>query len=373
MATDAQNEKDLNETEAAEATEAETAEAEAEATVDAEGAAAEEAPAEAAPTPAPAKKKKGPSTKSKPKTKKKSSGAYYTKPKEEPAPAPAPKKGLGTGAWVGICAVALVLGLVIGYLIPSGSSSSDSEIIDLAGRTTIEESELDSAIATYEYNGTTYTITAREVLEQSAAIDDLVNDDGTYTLPNTEDILSYAQNHIVLLAADEAGIEVTDDDISELAEDTFGTDDIATIAEYYGIDEDVCEETLTNSAKMSLLRDSVCTVTLPDYPSAPDEADDEDELTVEYAEYIIALVGDEWDSDADTWASTDGDYYSVLSSYEISLAEGASYTAAYQAYYEAYILYYTAYTELYTEWNTYINSLLSEATITIGTLVVISS
>lgn len=369
MATDAKNET-TEENKASEVS-SETTEA-----TESESTATEDASATAASTTTSSttttkKKKSGPSTKSThPKTKVKKSERYaYMKPEPEPEPA-AKSKNLPIWAWVLICCAALVVGLLVGvYAIPTQTG-----IISLSGRTTITEAELDSTIATYTYDGETYSITAREVIEQNESIDDAVNDDGTYDLPNTEDVLSYAQNAIVLAVADEEGIEVTDDDISELANTTFGTDDIETIAYYYGIDEDVAEEVLTNSVKMSKLRDSVVTTELPDLPDEPTEPEDdedEDEATEEYATYIIEIIGDEWDAENDTWASEDGDYYATLSGYEIS-NDSATYAAAYACYEVACTLYVEAYNEQYTEWNTYVNSLLSEATITIGTLVVIS-
>ena len=122
---------------------------------------------------------------------------------------------------------------------------------------------------------------------------------------------------------------------------------------------------------MKKLRDSVVTTTVPTAPTAPTAPSDgnSDTASAEYAQYIIALAGDEWDSTNNTWASTDGTYYAALSSYAIS-NDSATYSAAEAAYYVAYSAYSTASSSVSTEWTNYVNTLLSNATIQIGSLAV---
>ena len=239
------------------------------------------------------------------------------------------------------------------------------------GKTTLAGDQLDSTIATYTYNGKTVDVTARQVISQSKSVDSAANSDGTYDVPVADDVVSYARNAIVLQAAKDQGISVTDDDLSAYANQMFQTDDYATIASKYGIDEDTAKQTISDSCMMSKLRDSVVTATLPEQPTKPTEPAEgqEDTPTADYASYIIGLVGDEWDSANNTWASTDGDYYNALSSYEIS-NDSATYAAAQAAYYVAYSNYSTAYSDYSSQWTTYVNSLLSNASIQLGSLAV---
>ncbi len=276
---------------------------------------------------------------------------------------------LPTAAWVVISVAALVVGVLCGHFL-----IDDSRTISLSGRTTLEATELDSIVATYTYDGVTYEVTAREVLEDTNGVDSALNDDGTYTVPLAADILSYAQNEILVADAESQGITVSDEEVEEFTYEMFGTSDYETIASYYGLTEDEALAALTDSALMSKLRDSVVTTEEMELPTAPTEPDDgdEDTATEEYASYIIALLGDEWDAENDTWATTDGDYYDTLSGYEIS-NESATYAAAAAAYSVAYSLYSEAESARLLEWYAYANSLLSNATIQIGTLQVRSS
>ena len=260
---------------------------------------------------------------------------------------------LPTPAWVCIAVAALVVGVLCGHFLLGGGSS-----ISLSGKTTLTGDQLDSTIATYTYNGKTVDVTARQVISQSKSVDSAANSEGTY-------------NAIVLQAAKDQGISVTDDDLSAYANQMFQTDDYATIASKYGIDEDTAKQTISDSCMMSKLRDSVVTATLPEQPTKPTEPAEgqQDTPTADYASYIIGLAGDEWDSANNTWASTDGDYYNALSCYEIS-NDSATYAAAQAASSVASSNYSTAYSDYSSQWTTYVNSLLSNASIQLGSLAV---
>ena len=125
-----------------------------------------------------------------------------------------------------------------------------------------------------------------------------------------------------------------------------------------------------DNAVMSSLRDDVVgeeAPTVPEMPASPEEGK-ESEATKEYAEYVIGLAGDEWDAEADAWAAEDGRYASALSSYEIS-NDGATYEAAQSAYYLAYQLYSEKQTEISSTWSTFVNELMSAASVQVMTLV----
>lgn len=275
-----------------------------------------------------------------------------------------PHRTLPTAAWVAIAVVALVVGVLAGHYL-LGSSGT----VSLDGRTTLAASELDSTIATYTFDGQTTAVSAREVLvEANGGADPSANDDGTYDIPTASTVLTYVQNEIILQDAEDRGITASDEDVDEFVEESFGTD-LATLASSWGIEEDAAREMVAEAVIMRKLQDSVASTTLPDLPDEPEAPADgeEDEPTAEYAQYIIDLLGDEWDADANTWARTDGSYYATLSSYDIS-NDSATYAAATAAYGVAASEYQEAYTQISEELGDYSAALLSRATIQLGSL-----
>lgn len=289
---------------------------------------------------------------------------------EEPAEgSEAPEKashGISRSVCVVIAIVALAVGVALGYFLMGGPSGSR---ISLNGRSTLSESELDSTIATYTFDGATHKITARDVLTFGGS-EPVANDEGTYDVPGAESILNYAQTQIMLSDAEARGITATDDEINEFLATSYGSDvDLATFASGTGMTEDAAREMLEYWVIINKLGEDVAGGTLPEAPVEPTAPEDgeEETLTAEYAEYIIGLVGDEWDADANTWASSDGDYYATLSSYEIS-NDSATYAAATAAYSVAYTKYQEAYTDAAEMQNAYTNDLFTRGSIQIGTL-----
>ena len=280
-----------------------------------------------------------------------------------PAEKPASKQSVKLPVFIIGAVAALIVGVVVGFFV-FGSKS-----VALDGKTTLTSDQVDTTVATYTYGGKTYSITARDILTQSGTLDSVANDDGTYDVPSATDVITYARTAVVVTAAESEGVSVTDDEVNEYAEDKFGSSDFSTIASNYSVDEDVAKKMITDSCVMNKLREEKATVDLPEQPTAPTAPSDDatDTPTAEYASYIINLAGDEWDSTNNTWARTDGDYYAALSTYDIS-NDSATYAAAQAAYYVAYSAYSTAYSESTTAWSDYCNTLLSKATITLGSL-----
>lgn len=280
-------------------------------------------------------------------------------PKSDDAPA---RRGtLPTLGWVAVVVVALAVGLLVGRFMPG-----DSGTVALSGKMSLAASELDSTIATYTYKGERFDVTAREVLDEAGGTESAANDDGTYSVPSASTVVTYAQNQIILADAEARGLTATDDEVSSLAQETFGTTDFDAIESTYGYDRDY----IATMATMTKLRDDVVDVTLPEQPTAPSSPaeGEEDTPTAEYASYVIGLLGDEWDSETGTWARTDGEYYATLSSYDFT-ADSATYAVAQAAYQVAYSDYSSATEQLTNEWVAYTRDLLSNATIQLGSLV----
>lgn len=275
------------------------------------------------------------------------------------------RRALPTAAWVAIAATALVVGVLAGHFLLGGAGS-----VSLGGRTTLSAGELDSTIATYTVDGRTVGVTAREVLVEASGSSEIsANEDGTYDVPSASTVLTYVQNQLILADAEARGLTATDEQIDEFVTGSMGSD-LATLAQSWGISEDEARAVVSDAVTMRNLQDEVSTVDLPEQPVAPAEPDEgaEDTPTAEYAQYVIGLLGDEWDSDANTWARTDGTYYATLSGYDIS-NDAATYAAASAAYSVATSVYQEAYATVSEELGAYTDSLLSRASIQIGSLV----
>ena len=290
----------------------------------------------------------------------------------ETVPTEAPKneiaKKLSLPIVIGVAAAALVVGLLVGAFLLGGTGGSA-----IIGKSVVSEGELDSPIASYSYQGKNDSITVREVIEQSTSLEAAKDKDGNYRVPTADAALGVVRNKLLVAEAERQGITVADEDIVEYAATSFGTDDFEAIAASYQMDVDSVKALLREACLMAKLREAVAPAQVSAMPGSPTppSSDDEDARAVptkEYADYIIALAGDEWDAKKGTWASKDGPYASGLAdAYEIT-AKGATYEAAMAAYYIAYQLYAQESAEADAEWAEYVNSILDNATIEVYTL-----
>ena len=273
--------------------------------------------------------------------------------------------GLGLPVVIAAAVVALVVGALLGHFVIGGGAGSAT----FPGQTTVQEGDLDKVIGTYVYGGKAETVTVREAIEGQTTLDSVKQDDGTYTMPTADAVLAVARNRILAAEAESRGITVSDDELSSYAEKMTGESDIATIAQNYGMSEDQARQTIRESAVMYKLKDQVVSTKAGDAPTAPTTPSDgnQDTATADYWTYITGLLGDEWDSANNTWASQDGPYYAALSS-ETFDGKTATYAQAQKAYYVAYQQYSTNSTTSSTEWTNFVNGLLSKASISLGTL-----
>lgn len=284
---------------------------------------------------------------------------------EEKSPARAGGSGNGGGnvklpiaiAAVVIAAIVFAIG---GYLLGSGGFGGKG-----TGTAALSESQLDDVVATYTYNGAHHDVTARQAIETQYSVDNVKNDDGTYAAPSADTVLGYVRTQILLDDAASRGIEVSDDDMASYAERALGSSDYDALAEQYGVTTDQAKQIVRDNCTQQKLYEQV----VPDgasatAPEAPEEPADGNNETVDkkYADYIINLAGDEWDSETGTWASEDGPYYQALSGEEWN-ADGATYTQAQTAYYVAYQQYASQASEGQTAWADYINGLYANANV----------
>lgn len=283
------------------------------------------------------------------------------------------RRGLSTPVWIALTVVVLLVGIGCGigcaYFLRQGSAGivlGDS----VAGKTSLTEADLDKPMGSYNYAGSSYSITARQVIESSSSLDAAKKDDQTYKVPSADSVISVARNQIFSKICDAKNITVSDEEVSEFAQKMVGTSDFSTIASKYGIGEDSIKTQVTAAARLSKLRSETVKAKLPVQPTAPTAPSDGNNNAEngDYATYIIGLAGDEWDSSTGSWKSSDSAYATALADYKIT-NESASYAAAQAAYYVATQQYQAEANAYSSEWNGYLNEELCKANLTLSTLV----
>ena len=275
----------------------------------------------------------------------------------------APKKGSKVpknhGAIFAAVAVAAVIAAaIIGYFVGNGGFGAKA-----TGTPNLTKDQLSSVVATWDYNGKKNDITAQEALESQYSLDSVKNDDDTYPAPSSSVILQYIQNEILLEDAEKQGIEVSDDEAKEVAEQTLGSSDYATIATQYGVSKDQAKEIVKRQAIIQKLYTKVVgdQGTQPEAPTQPADGNDQT-ASKEYADYIINLAGDEWDADKGTWASEEGTIAKALKGEQFT-ADSATYAQAETAYYAALQDFSSKSSEASTKWKDYVNGLTGKASI----------
>ena len=291
------------------------------------------------------------------------------------------RKRSAAACYVVIAALSFVLGVVCTFVaskmdgVNVGESSqalrhTDVPLLAAPNKTTLEEDELDSVVAIYELNDSICRITAREVLNQLTNADMMRDEDGNYSVPTSGSILSMVRNRVLAAEAAERGITVTDDDIMDYAEKMLGTRDIESIADSYYMDKDAVNDLLRTYELVHLLRAEIVGPEIATEPVAPNRVKGvgDDVPTVEYAKYIIEIVGDEWNAKTNDWADKDGLFATALSEYKID-KDGATYQAAQAAYYVARQTYVDATSEASDAWNSFCNELYSKVSVQLASIV----
>lgn len=278
-----------------------------------------------------------------------------------------PKAGRKGGAKHGIVFCVLALALIViagigGYFLGNGGFGAKG-----TGTATLTEDQLGSTVATWSYNGKKHDVTAKDAIEAQYSLDSAKNSEGKYAAPTSETIVSYIRNQILLAEADSRNITVTDDEMKEYAESTIGTSSYSDMATQYGVSEDQAKQIVKENTTINKLYKQI----VPDgsgatQPTPPTEPSDGNTATAskEYADYIIKLAGDEWDSSKGAWASEDGPYYAALKDEKFT-ADSATYAQAQTAYYVAYQQYAQSSQETQSKWSEFANGLYAKANVDI--------
>lgn len=233
---------------------------------------------------------------------------------------------------LGICIVGAIVaigGLVaavgLGYLrLPySNPSSLEGKLAD------------GTVIARYEYDGTAHEVTAAEYLASAAALQEGWSGEGG---PDQIYLSEYILNEVLAEEAKAAGITAADDAVTDYIQANYPGDSVKSVAEQLGITEKALRAQAASALLIDGLRAQILSQAGTDAGDetgieAPvlDLTSDPDAPNATYGAYIVRLLGDAWDTDADAWATTEGSLYEALSD-EMFTSESATYEQARLAY-----------------------------------------
>ncbi len=264
---------------------------------------------------------------------------------------------------IAIAVVLIIVAGIGGYFIGNGGFAGKGP-----GASAVEESQLDSVLARWSFNGKTTNLTVREAIESQYSLENAKDADGKYTVPTAEVVVAYVRNQILLADAESRGITVDEDEMNAFAEEQLGSSDYSTIASQYGVSEDQAKQVVKENATIKKLTEEVVpdapTGSVPVAPTEPADGNAE-AASKDYADYIINLAGDEWDSEKGTWASKDGVFYNALSGSTTFSADSATYADAQLAYYAAYQQYAEQGQSASNAWRAYVNDLYAKADVSL--------
>ncbi len=260
------------------------------------------------------------------------------------------------------CAVAaalVIVAAIAGYFVGNGGFGGKG-----TGTAALSEDQLESTVATYSYNGKSVDITAREAIESQYSVDNVKDDDGNYTAPSAETILSYVRTQILIQQAEKEGITVSAKEMKKVAKTAIGTSNYKTMAKQYGLTVKQAKKQVKEYALRQKLYKKVVKNSSLTAPTAPTEPADENNLTDDekatYAQYIIDLAGSKWNSKKNTWKSSKSTYAQQVGDFD---GQSATYEQAQSAYYVAYQEYSTKASAASTKWTNYENELFANANI----------
>ena len=271
------------------------------------------------------------------------------------------------------CVAGLALGGVSGYyLIPH------IQVGELARKSSLTTSEFDKVIATYNFKGHNYTITAAEVADyagtdygQDADTNANSNNSETnenkngskdentyYDIPSTEDVIAAIRDKILTKEMDDKGIKASEKQIKKYAKDNYGSDDFDSLASQYGVDKKVVKNSITRSVRIRQLYKQITGGDTPDSPNAPTSPSDSDysKKTEDYGSYLMSIIKDDYDSDKNEWKNKKSDYYDALKGDDFD-GKTASYSTCVKAYKIAYAKYEEQYDSQSQKWEDYTNEL----------------
>ena len=267
-------------------------------------------------------------------------------------------------------AVGLVVAAACGFAV--GKVTAPTVGTTAVGKVTVTASELDTVIGTYSSPMASGDITIRDIMESISSPDAYVNNDGEYRMPPVDSMMGLVRTRIISEAATKEGISVTDEDIEAYSHKMLGDEiGIKEAAKNYSMTEDAVKRMMRDNILAERLREKVAgKATKSDIQSPDAPSDDSEEakkaIMKKYADYIIKLVGDEWDLSTGSWKDEHGAYAQALKNKDFS-NDGASYEAAEAAYYVAYSDYSAEQSQIEKKWNAYENDLMKDVIMQLNT------
>lgn len=255
-------------------------------------------------------------------------------------------------------------GLVLGVLIGKFALGASLGNVTPTNATEVNPQQSSEIIATYVANGKSHTVTLEDMFTFNDSARN-ANEDGTYAMPTTEQIVSYVRQQIVQDAAAKSDVKVTEEDKLNYIKENYGYESMEDFAAMMNRTVEETDSLVSAALTQTKLFEKVAgeEPKLPSYPDAPEGEDaDESAKTEDYAAYIIQIAGDDWKDGK--WAADD--FAEALPDFDGKTASYTDATAAYQVLYNRYT---TVMNDLYSVWNEYENGLLKDCSITIGTLI----
>ncbi len=249
-----------------------------------------------------------------------------------------------------ICAF---LGVLLGfYSLGSGFA--------LGGKTTLSEGELNSPVGMYIYKGVPNFISAREALESGEGLTNAKKSDGTYDYPSADAILASIRTAVLNSEVTARGITITDEEMKDYAQAQLGSTDYGQIANSYGLDEESVQNYIRQAAGINKLKEEITGIDLSETaPVAPEGGKD----AATYKDYILNLLGSNWNAETNSWANTDNAFYESLQGFN---PDQATYDQALAAFNIASQQYSTSSTSAAQSWNDFVNEILMNCQVRIG-------
>lgn len=293
-------------------------------------------------------------------------------PTAAPSPAATPRSIAMRG--VTLPAIGIAAGLAVAVACGFAAGKATTPTIDATpvGKVAVPASELDTVIGAYVSPTASGSITIRDVMESVSSPDAYVNNDGEYRMPPADAMVGLVRTRIINEAAAKEGISVNDEDIEAYSHKMLGDEvGIKEAAKNYSMTEDAVKRMMQGNILAERLREKVGGKATKDDirpPEAPSSDSDEakKQIMKKYSDYIIKLVGDEWDLSTGNWKDGHGAYAQALKNKDFSI-DGASYEAAEAAYYVAYNDYSAEQSQIEEKWNAYVNDLMKDVTIQLDT------
>ena len=288
---------------------------------------------------------------------------------------PKPKMNKAKKIAVIACVAGLALGGVCGYwLIPHFQSG------ELAGKSSLTTDEFSKVIATYNFKGHEYKITAAEVADYNGTDygqdssnsntnsndenenENSSNKNKTYDIPSTEDTVAAIRDKILTKEMDDRGIKATKKQIKKYAKENYGSDDFDSLAAQYSVDKKVVEKSIKRSVRVQELYKQVTGDYAPDRPNAPtspsntSDSSEYTKKTEDYGSYLMSIIKNDYDAKNNKWKVKKGDYYDALKGEDFD-GKTASYSTCVKAYKIAYSKYSEKYDKQSKKWEDYTTDL----------------